>query len=198
MAGRQVWLPHARERPGIHHGLRPFAGNGYRREQRDFQLRGRVALAAAPGRPTRRGRHRGLDGIPRIARGQLPGVLVSRLCRHPRPQQELRRTRRVLLCHRRLHPRSTGAAQTEDGHAGQRQPVLADGRRADHRTRIHARRAACPRPRRRRHSRPHDVGAGLRIRHRRARPRRAHQWSRLHGRWCGAGVIYRHESVRAQ
>ena len=60
-------------------------------------------------------------------------------------QQELRRTGRVHACHRRLHERSEGAAEIEDGHAGQRQPVLADGRRADHRPRVHGPTSiACP------------------------------------------------------
>ena len=45
----------------------------------------------------------------------------------------------------------------------QRQPVPADGRRADHRPRVQARRRSGPRPRRRRRARPHDVGAGIRV-----------------------------------
>ena len=123
--------------PGVHHRLRPLAGDRHRRELRDFQLRRRAAVAAAAGRPAGRGLHRGLDLLARSARRQLAGVLVSRLRRHPRSQQELRRTGRVLVCHRRLRDRSEGAAEAEDGHAGQRQPVLADGRRADHRPRVH-------------------------------------------------------------
>ncbi len=104
-------------------------------------------------------------------RRQFARVVVPRLRGHPRSQQELRRPRGVLVAHRRVCDDPAGDAQAQDGHAGERQPVPADGRRA--------RRSAAtfrpdedqvPGPRRRRRARPDDVGAGIRLGSGRPRP----------------------------
>ena len=99
-------------------------------------------------------------------------------------------------CDGRIRDRSQSHAQTQAGHAGQRQSVLADGCRAHRRTRLHAGRGSGARPRRRGRAGPHDVGAGVRLRSRRPWSPRADQRRRIHGDWRRPARVHGTQSVR--
>ncbi len=136
MAGRPLRLPHAgRQAPASRH-RRAVAGHRHRRQLRHLQLRRRAAAAAASGRAPGRGAHRRLDA--RRSKRSTPARWSSSY----RDYVDIRDRSKsfdglaaFIYLTAGFATDPTAHAEAEDGHAGQRQPAPADGRRADHRPR---------------------------------------------------------------
>ena len=127
------------------------AGDRHRRQLRHLQLRGRAAAAAASGRPAGRGLTVGsmssVEAFGRELAASRPTATTSTSAIATRASRASARSPIVTAA---FAIDASRDAEAEDGHAGQRQPASADGRRAGARPRRSGPTKIRCRPRRRR------------------------------------------------
>ena len=175
--------PHAR--PGSLRGGHDRPGD---RDDRDALQHARCAgLPAVPGAGSRQRGHAGRH----LARQRLRSVLLSRVPRHPRPDEELRRSdRQYAAADRRLQRAARRRGRRERRAARLRQLLPRARRRADARTRVPGRRRPGARPRRRGGPFGRLLEARVRGRPRRRRPARPLERKGFHGHRRAAGKVH--------